>query len=195
MLRHGSVSALPHWKTSAGPLGFSLRTSRTEHWPSGFPRWWRRRRTMPCRPRRSGSRLLSTVGWSEARGWARSGGPSSCSNHSRSRCSGCMGAGSWSSSRSIALAMRPISSSRTKRDDCLRDRHLDFARAGEIFELFHMNREDDRQDYGEVRVVTLGRMDRKIVVCVWTERAGRRRIISLREAEPDEREIYNFHRP
>lgn len=82
-----------------------------------------------------------------------------------------------------------------KRDDCLEDRHLDFAKTGEIFERFHMSREDDRRDYGEVRVVTIGRMGRKIVVCVWTERAGRRRIISLREAEPDEREIYNLYRP
>ena len=64
------------------------------------------------------------------------------------------------------------------------------AKAGRIFAGFHLSREDEREDYGEIRVVTLGRLGRHIVVCVWTERAGRRRIISLRKAEPDEREIY-----
>ena len=82
-----------------------------------------------------------------------------------------------------------------KRDWTLKHRRLDMAKAAAIFDGFHMSREDDREDYGEVRVVTLGRMGRKIVVCVWTERADNRRIISLREAEKDEREIYNFYRP
>lgn len=82
-----------------------------------------------------------------------------------------------------------------KRDWTLRERRLDMAKAAPIFGGFHMSREDDREDYGEIRVVTIGRMGRKIVVCVWTERADRRRIISLREAEPDEREIYIFHAP
>lgn len=82
-----------------------------------------------------------------------------------------------------------------KRDWTLRERRLDMAKAAPIFDGFHMIREDDREDYGEIRVVTIGRMGRKIVVCVWTERADRRRIISLREAEPDEREIYIFHAP
>lgn len=82
-----------------------------------------------------------------------------------------------------------------KRDWTLRERRLDMAKAAPIFDGFHMSREDDREDYGEIRVVAIGRMGRKIVVCVWTERADRRRIISLREAEPDEREIYIFHAP
>lgn len=64
------------------------------------------------------------------------------------------------------------------------------ARADEIFSVFHMSHEDDREDYGEIRVITLGRMRRDVVICVWTERAGTRRIISLRKAETDEREIY-----
>lgn len=82
-----------------------------------------------------------------------------------------------------------------KRAETLRERQLDFAKAGRIFSSFHMSGEDDRKDYGEVRMITLGRLDRHIVVCVWTERAGKRRIISLRKAEPDEREIYNLYRP
>ena len=64
-----------------------------------------------------------------------------------------------------------------------------------IFDGFRIDDEDDREDYGERRFVTLGRMGRQIVVCVWTPRADRARIISLRKAEKDEREIYNFYRP
>lgn len=77
-----------------------------------------------------------------------------------------------------------------KREWTLEHRGLDMAKAGKIFTVFHMSREDAREDYGEIRVVTLGRMGKDVVVCVWTERAGQRRIISLRKAEIDEREIY-----
>lgn len=82
-----------------------------------------------------------------------------------------------------------------KREWTLQQRGLDMAKAGTIFTGFHMSREDDREDYGEIRVITLGRMGTVVVVCVWTERAGRRRIISLRKAELDEREIYLAHGP
>lgn len=40
-----------------------------------------------------------------------------------------------------------------------RDRHgLGFDRAGAIFEGFRIDDEDDREDYGETRFVTLGRI-------------------------------------
>ena len=77
-----------------------------------------------------------------------------------------------------------------------RTRHkLGFARAGSIFDGFHIDDEDDREDYGETRFVTLGRMGRQVVVCVWTPRGEKARIISLRKAEKDEREIYYAWRP
>lgn len=82
-----------------------------------------------------------------------------------------------------------------KRDWTLEQRRLDMAKAGAIFTDFHMSREDNQEDYGEIRVVTLGRMGKIVVVCVWTERAGWRRIISLRKAELDEREIYVAYCP
>ena len=77
-----------------------------------------------------------------------------------------------------------------KRTWTLDQRGPDMAKAGAIFADFHLSREDDREEYGEIRVVTLGRLTKFVVICVWTERAGERRIISLRKAEPDEREIY-----
>jgi len=80
-----------------------------------------------------------------------------------------------------------------KRLATLNERGLDFADAGQIFEGLYLTIEDDREDYGEERFVSYGRMNRKIVACVWTDRPGARRIISLRKAEKDEREIYLYH--
>lgn len=51
---------------------------------------------------------------------------------------------------------------RAKREWTLGERRLDLAKAGQIFDGFHMSREDDREEYGEIRVVTLGRMGRKV---------------------------------
>jgi uncharacterized DUF497 family protein len=77
-----------------------------------------------------------------------------------------------------------------------REKHgIGFAGARAIFENYRIDAEDDREDYGETRFVTLGLIGRRIVVCVWTPRGGRARLISLRKADKDEREIYNLYRP
>ena len=72
---------------------------------------------------------------------------------------------------------------------------LGFGGAEAIFEGFRIDDEDDREDYGETRFVSLGRIGRQVVVCVWTPRGDKARIISLRKADKDEREIYNLYRP
>ncbi|HEU0133842.1 MAG TPA: BrnT family toxin [Allosphingosinicella sp.] len=82
-----------------------------------------------------------------------------------------------------------------KREWTLRERHLDFARAGEIFGQFMLTEEDKREDYGEQRFLTYGVLDNQIVACVWTQRGEARRIISLRKADKHEREIYDFYKP
>lgn len=82
-----------------------------------------------------------------------------------------------------------------KREWTLQERGLDFAKAGQIFERFTLTAIDDRLDYGEERSVTYGLLGDQIVVCVWTVRGAQRRIISLRKAEKDEREVYNLFRP
>lgn len=64
------------------------------------------------------------------------------------------------------------------------------ARAGEIFDGPTLTVEDDRQDYGEVRFITIGMLDRRMVVMVWTWRPPARRIISLRKANDREHELY-----
>ena len=81
-----------------------------------------------------------------------------------------------------------------KREWTLRERGLDFAKAAQIFEAFNLTFDDGREDYEEDRFLTYGLLDEGIVACVWTVRGIRRRIISLRKAEKDEREIYNLYR-
>ena len=50
--------------------------------------------------------------------------------------------------------------------------------------------EDDRQDYGEDRFITIGFLDGIMVVLVWTPRSGAYRIISMRRANERERAHY-----
>jgi hypothetical protein len=53
-----------------------------------------------------------------------------------------------------------------KRDVTLKERGLDFARAGEIFAGHHFTLEDVRRDYRETRFITVGKMDDRMVVMV-----------------------------
>lgn len=77
-----------------------------------------------------------------------------------------------------------------KRDRTLRERGLDFARSGEVFTGREFTEEDVRYGYGERRWVTVGFLDRRMVVVVWTDRDGARRIISLRKANGREQARY-----
>ena len=53
-------------------------------------------------------------------------------------------------------------------------------RAREVFAGVHFTRADVRFDYGEPRFVTVGMLDSRLVVFVWTPRGAARRIISMR---------------
>ncbi|MCJ2090614.1 BrnT family toxin [Methylobacterium sp. E-005] len=77
-----------------------------------------------------------------------------------------------------------------KRARTLRERGLDFERCAEIFDGTEVTGQDTRGDYGETRWITVGYLDDRLVVTVWTERDGDRRIISLRKA--NEREQARF---
>lgn len=50
--------------------------------------------------------------------------------------------------------------------------------------------EDDRRDYGEDRLITIGFLNDVMVVLVWTPRDGAYRIISMRKANERERTLY-----
>jgi uncharacterized DUF497 family protein len=77
-----------------------------------------------------------------------------------------------------------------KRDLTLAERGLDFAAAAEIFAGRTYDREDDRFDYGEVRMITVGHMAGRMVVVVWTQRGDARHIISMRKANEREQARY-----
>lgn len=77
-----------------------------------------------------------------------------------------------------------------KRDLTLTDRGLDFARADEVFTSRHFTAEDTREDYSEPRCITVGKLDGRMVVMVWTPRGEVRRIISMRKANEREKARY-----
>ena len=86
-----------------------------------------------------------------------------------------------------------ISFDRTKRDKTMTERGLDFARAGEVFSGLHFTGPDTRTDYAEDRFITVGTLDARLVVMVWTPRGEVRRIISMRKANDREKTYYTRH--
>jgi len=79
-----------------------------------------------------------------------------------------------------------------KREATLTHRGLDFADAARVFEGDHATWLDDRTDYGEVRQITAGWLDDRMVVFVWTQRGPNRHVISMRYChEKEERKIRN----
>ncbi|WP_310601428.1 BrnT family toxin [Desulfobulbus sp.] len=77
-----------------------------------------------------------------------------------------------------------------KRDITLRERGLDFADAAEVFAGPVLTGQDTRQEYGEPRFITMGVLDARLVVLVWTPRGPKRRIISMRHANDRERKRF-----
>ncbi|MFH6565850.1 MULTISPECIES: BrnT family toxin [Pseudomonas] len=78
----------------------------------------------------------------------------------------------------------------TKRNKTLIERGLDFADAKAVFAGHHFTAEDLRQDYGEVRLISIGLIQERMVVLVWTPRGEDRRIISMRKANEREQVLY-----
>ena len=77
-----------------------------------------------------------------------------------------------------------------KRAKTLAERGLDFDDAVQVFAGDTIDFVDDRQDYGEERWVTFGRLGRRLVALVWTQRGEARHIISMRKANEREKKIY-----
>jgi len=70
------------------------------------------------------------------------------------------------------------------------ERGSPFRLAITLFEGSFVEREDVRRDYREVRISAIGEAEGKILACVYTDRDGNRRIISLRRASRKERHDY-----
>ena len=73
-----------------------------------------------------------------------------------------------------------------KRQATLEHRGLDFLDAPKVFTGRTYTMVDDRQDYGEERLVTFGYLDDRAVVIVHVDRAGSLRVISMRFAHRKE---------
>jgi uncharacterized DUF497 family protein len=77
-----------------------------------------------------------------------------------------------------------------KRDKTLRERRLDFRDAAEVFAGVTYRWTDARFDYGEVRIITIGKLRGRMVVIVWTQRGEARHIVSMRKANEREQAKY-----
>ncbi len=80
-----------------------------------------------------------------------------------------------------------------KRQKTLAERGLDFSRAGQVFSGEQFTAQDLRTGYGEPRFFTIGRLDERMVVVLWTPRGEVRRIISMRKANEREQTRYTHH--
>jgi uncharacterized DUF497 family protein len=85
----------------------------------------------------------------------------------------------------MKIEFDPIKRSRT-----LSERGLDFNSAIKVFAGPTYSFHDQRFNYGEARTVTVGMLEHRWVVIVWTKRGEVRRIISMRYA--NEREIAEY---
>ncbi len=77
-----------------------------------------------------------------------------------------------------------------KRDWTLRERGLDFAEAEAVFAGPTYSAEDTREDYGEVRIITVGLLVNRMVIVGWTPRGVDRHVFSMRKANGREQARY-----
>lgn len=70
---------------------------------------------------------------------------------------------------------------------------VDFERAAAIFLGPVLERIDDRQDYGEERIIALGAFEGDVMVVTYTWRNGVRRLISAWQGGRKEYEQYYSH--
>jgi uncharacterized DUF497 family protein len=69
---------------------------------------------------------------------------------------------------------------------------VSFEQARDAFaDPFAIDFMDDREDYGEQRLLLVGMVESRLLVVAHTLRADKVRIISAREAEPHERRQYH----
>jgi uncharacterized DUF497 family protein len=77
-----------------------------------------------------------------------------------------------------------------KRERTLDERGLDFADAAAVFGGRHFTVDDDRRDYGEPRFISVGFLNGRMVIVVWTPRGDVRHVISMRKTNARETRKY-----
>ncbi len=76
----------------------------------------------------------------------------------------------------------------------IKKHNISFEEAIQIFESDYFTWVDSRKDYNEIREISIGTLEKTIVlVVVHTDRNGKTRIISARPAKKKERRIYDEH--
>lgn len=83
-----------------------------------------------------------------------------------------------------------ITFDQTKRDATFHERGLRFEDAKIMFAGDTADMVDDRYAYGEERIISVGKVEGRMMVIVWTQRGNIRHIISMRKA--NEREQKKF---
>lgn len=83
-----------------------------------------------------------------------------------------------------------ITFDRRKREQALVERKVDFEDAAAIFEGPTLTAKDQRVDYGEDRFQTVGFLDGRMVMIVWTPRGDARHVISMRKCNDREQARY-----
>jgi uncharacterized DUF497 family protein len=78
-----------------------------------------------------------------------------------------------------------------KREATLAARGLDFADAAEVLAGQTFRFQDNRAEYGEVRMIAVGYLRGRMVVLVYTDRSTGRHIISMRKANAREQQRFN----
>ena len=68
--------------------------------------------------------------------------------------------------------------------------HVSFQRAAKIFEGDVLEWEDTLKDYGETRIIAIGRSEGRLLRVVYTQRGNKIRIISARKANKNDRRNY-----
>jgi uncharacterized protein len=66
----------------------------------------------------------------------------------------------------------------------------DFNDAHKLFVSDRLEFLDDRYDYGEIRYITIGPIEGRLVVAIYTQRSSAIRLISLRKANSREKERF-----
>jgi uncharacterized DUF497 family protein len=77
-----------------------------------------------------------------------------------------------------------------KRDQTFNNRGLAFEDAALIFAGPTYDQIDDRFDYPEERIVTVGMLEDRMMIVVWTQRGDARHVISMRKANEREQKRY-----
>ena len=78
-----------------------------------------------------------------------------------------------------------------KRQSNIAKHGIDFTEVTKVFDGFYVKTNAKTPDYGEERYLAIGMLDEREITIVYTTRGEKTRIISVRRARVEERELFN----